>query len=67
MDRYYRPIQKSDLEMDWHNRPIQESDLETDRYIAQYENRKLKSTDCVSRKIELVSEDRTIGPFAHLW
>jgi len=37
--------------------------------IARYKSRKLKSTDCVGRynqKIELVSEDQTIGPFAHL-
>jgi hypothetical protein len=30
----------------------------------------LASTDCIvryNRKIESVSEDRSIGPFAHLW
>jgi hypothetical protein len=38
--------------------------------IGRYKNRNLASTDCIvryNRKIESVSEDRLIGPFAHLW
>ena len=38
--------------------------------IGRYKNRNLTSTDCIvrlNRKIESVSEDRSIGPFAHLW
>ncbi len=38
--------------------------------IGRYKNRNLASTDCIvryNRKIESVSENRSIGPFAHLW
>ena len=38
--------------------------------IGRFKNRNLTSTDCIvryNRKIESVSEDRSIGPFAHLW
>jgi hypothetical protein len=38
--------------------------------IGRFKNRNLASTDCIvryNRKIESVSEDRSIGPFAHLW
>ena len=37
--------------------------------IGRFKNRNLASTDCIvryNRKIESVSEDRSIGPFAHL-
>jgi hypothetical protein len=37
--------------------------------IGRYKNRNLTSTDCIvryNRKIESVSENRSIGPFAHL-
>jgi hypothetical protein len=37
--------------------------------IGRYKNRNLTSTDCIVRyngKIESVSEDQSIGPFAHL-
>jgi hypothetical protein len=37
--------------------------------IGRYKNRNLASTDCIvryNRKIESVSENRSIGPFAHL-
>ncbi len=37
--------------------------------IGRYKNRNLTSTDCIVRynwKIESVSENRSIGPFAHL-
>jgi hypothetical protein len=37
--------------------------------IGRFKNRNLTSTDCIvryNRKIESVSEDRSIGPFAHL-
>ena len=38
--------------------------------IGRFKNRNLTSTDCIvryNRKIESVSEYRSIGPFAHLW
>ena len=38
--------------------------------ISRFKNRNLASTDCIvryNRKIKSVSEDRSIGPFAHLW
>jgi len=38
--------------------------------IGRYKNQNLTSTDCIvqyNRKIKSVSENRSIGPFAHLW
>jgi hypothetical protein len=43
--------------------------LGVDKKLARCKNRNLTSTDCIDQynwKIESVSEDRSIGPFAHL-
>ncbi len=70
MDRHNRPIQNRNLKPRnrigrWKNRNLKWTDT-----IARYKNRNLTSTDFIeryNRKIESVSEDRSIGPFAHLW
>ena len=59
-----RTLKWTDTIARYKNRTLKQTDS-----IARYKSRKLKFTDCVgryNRKIESVSEDRTIGPFAHL-
>ena len=81
-DRHNRPIQKSELEtkkqdqsmkkselrMDRHNRRIQKSEPDIDRLYQpiQSEDRIGIGRSNQYRKIESISEDRSIGPFAHL-
>ncbi len=64
-----RPIQKSELKTKKQDRSMKESELKMDRQNRRYKNWNLTSTDCIdryNRKIKSVSEDRSIGPFAHL-
>jgi hypothetical protein len=47
---------------------MKELELKMDR--RRYKNQNLTLTDCIdwyNQKIESVSEDRSIEPFAHLW
>jgi hypothetical protein len=49
---------------------LKNRDLKRTETIGRYKNQNLTSTACIiwyNRKIESVSEDRSIGPFAHLW
>jgi hypothetical protein len=69
-DRHNRPEQKSELKTKKQDRSMKESELKRTDTSAQCKNRNLTPTDCIDRdnqKIESVSEDRSIGPFAHLW
>jgi hypothetical protein len=69
-NRHNRPIQKSELETKKQDRTIKESELKTNRHNRPIQKSELDSTDCIVRynwKIESVSENRSIGPFAHLW
>ncbi len=49
---------------------MKELELKMDRHSRQYKNQNLTLTDCIdwyNQKIESVSEDQSIKPFAHLW
>ena len=68
-NRHNRPIQKSELKTKKQDQTIKESNSKRTDTIGRFKNRNLASTDCIvryNRKIESVSEDRSIGPFAHL-
>ncbi len=65
-----RTIQKLEFKTKKHDWSMKESEHKMDTTIARYKNRNLTLTDCIdryNRKIESVSEDRSIGPFSHLW
>ncbi len=68
-NRHNQPIQKSELETKKQDRTLKNRNSKRTDTIGRYKNRNLTSTDCIvryNRKIESVSENRSIGPFAHL-